>query len=207
MNLFKMPTPAFLIHPKITVYRSEIEAGDLGDVGKFYTCEDWHGCYVFTIDDKYIYPPDYASRMIETIEKYGRKAVVSCHGRLIKPNCTSYYMDPAEMFLLGAAVETDTFVHECGTGCMALHTDTVKVPLEIFTHTNITDILVSRWLQKQKIPILIMQHRYGWVRFSPKADHVYSIHNFCNREDSIQTQLVNSFKWKINTCPEAHAIQ
>lgn len=200
-NYEDRPTPKFLKHPKIIVYRSENEAGDIGDVGKFYCCEEWKDCYVFTIDDKYIYPSDYASRLIITIEKYGRKAVVSCHGRLIKPNCKSYYMDPEQQFNLGGLVKEDIFVHECGTGCMALHTDTFKFTLDMFPYTNMSDILAGIAMQKAKIPILIMAHKQGWTWFSPKCNNIYSIHNFCNRVDTIQTETINNFKWKINICP------
>jgi hypothetical protein len=200
-NFEHKPTPAFLKHPKIVVYRSEHEAGDIGDVGKFYCCEEWTDCYAFTVDDKYIYPPDYAARLIETIEKYGRKAVVSCHGRNIKPHTKSYYKDPDAMFSLAGEVAEDTFSHELGTGCMALHTDTFKITLDLFTLTNVSDILVSMALQKSNIPILMMAHQSRWVGVSLKIDHVYAIHNFCAGKDEIQTNLINSVQWKINTCP------
>jgi hypothetical protein len=206
LNNFQVETPQFLKHNKIKVFRSENEAGDLGDVGKFWCCESWSDAYIFTIDDKYIYAPDYAKKMIECIEKYGRKAVIACHGRLIKPNCISYYMDVKEMFTLGGNVPDDIFSHELGTGCMALHTDTFTFTLDIFTYTNMTDILASMALQKAGIPILIMKHQLGWVRVSPKCDQVYSIHNFYNRNDNIQTKLINSFKWKINKCNVAQLI-
>jgi hypothetical protein len=199
-NFGSKPTPPYLKHPKIIVFRSEDEAGDIGDVGKFYCCEEWKDCYAFTVDDKYIYASDYASRLIATIEKYGRKAVISCHGRLIKPNCVSYYMDPLAQFNLGGEVKEDTFVHECGTGCMALHTDTFRFTLDMFPFTNMSDILAGIALQKENMPILIMAHKQGWIWFSPKCDNVYSIHNFCNRSDTIQTKTVNEFQWKINTC-------
>lgn len=201
-NFEKQQTPAYLVHPKITVFRSEEEVGDIGDVGKFYCCEEWENCYIFTVDDKYVYAQDYTKRLIETIEKYGRKAVVSCHGRLIKPNCKSYYMDPAQQFNLGGEVKEDTFVHECGTGCMAFHTDTFQFKLSMFNYTNMTDILAGIALQKVNVPILIMAHEQGWVWFSRKCDNVYSIHNFLNRADHIQTRIVNEFSWKINTCPQ-----
>jgi len=201
LNNYKdIATPIFLNNPKITVYRSENEVGDIGDVGKFYCCEEWKDTYVFTVDDKYIYAADYAKRLIDTIEKYGRKAVISCHGRLIKPNCTSYYFDPEEQFNLGGEVKEDIFVHECGTGCMAFHTDTFQFKLSMFGYTNMSDILAGIALQKANVPILIMAHKQGWVWFSPKCNNVYSIHNFLNRKDTIQTDMVNEFKWKINTC-------
>lgn len=194
-NFGDKPTPSFLINNKINVYRSEQEAGDIGDVGKFYCCDDWSDCYAFTIDDKFIYPPDYVSRMIVTIEKYNRMAVISCHGRTIKPDCSSYYQDPDKAFSITGEVKEDIFSHILGTGCMALHIDTFKFDLSIFTHTNISDILVSMALQKAKIPVIIMKHERRWIQVSNKFNQVYSIHSFCSNHDRFQTDLVNSFNW------------
>jgi hypothetical protein len=109
-------------------------------------------------------------------------------------------MEPAEKFNLGGEVKDDTFVHECGTGCMALHTDTFRFTLDMFTFTNMSDILAGIAIQKQSVPIVIMAHKQGWTWFSSKCDNVYSIHNFLNQADAIQTKTINEFKWTIFTC-------
>jgi hypothetical protein len=200
LNSFQIPTPRCFNNPKIKVYRSENEVGDIGDVGKFYRHDTWRDCYVFTIDDKYIYPPDYVWVMTDCIEKYNRRAVISCHGRMIKPKCRSYYLDPGEMFSLLADVKKDIFVHELGTGCMAFHSDTFKVDFEMFPYTNMSDILLSMEMQNKNIPLLVMGHSRKWIKLSPKADQQYSIHSFFNQCDQLQTELVNGFDWKIRTC-------
>lgn len=192
--------PAILRHPKINLIRSQDEVGNLGDVGKFYLCSTWTEGYIFTVDDKIIYPKNYAEKHIEAIERYGRKAVVSCHGRLLKPNCSSYYHDPQAFYgVLGTLIQ-DCFAHELGTGAMAFHADTVKVSLDEFPYINMTDIYFSMKLQRERIPILIRQHFKGDFRLSNKHDEHHSIHNTFNKDDRFQTDTVNEFAWAVITC-------
>ncbi len=193
--------PAFLIHPKITTYLGFEHIGDMGDVGKFYNCENWKDAYIFTVDDKILYPIDYTKKMIATIQKYKRKAVVSAHGRIFNDRkCTSYYFD-CKVFrgcLMGFA--KDEWVHEIGTGAMAFHTSTIpQVDLEVFPKTNMTDIYFSMWLQELNIPMMNPARANRWIGISTKHDDNYSIHNICNKNDAVQTNLVNSVEWKINT--------
>ena len=63
LNLFET-VPGFLKHPKIKIYRSQDCLGDLGDVGKFYKCDEWTEGYIFTVDDKLLYPKTYVKDMI-----------------------------------------------------------------------------------------------------------------------------------------------
>lgn len=197
--------PKILIHPKINILRSQDHLGDLGDVGKFYPCDTWNEGYIFTVDDKIIYPKTYAQDQIKAIEKYGRKAVVSCHGRMIKPNCYSYYNDFASFYCVYSNVFEDIFVHELGTGVMAFHYSTVKVDLDIFPTINMTDIYFSIALQRRNIPILVRKHFRGDFKVSKKYDDTYSIHSTFNKnkKDEFQTKVVNDFSWKINKCPLA----
>jgi hypothetical protein len=194
--------PAFLNHIKINIFSSQKELGDLGDAGKFYCCENWNKAYVFTVDDKLIYPKDYTLKMIAKIEEYCRKTVISCHGRIIKKNCSSYYHDPLKQFNAVGKVPKDEFVHEIGTGVMALHTDTVKpgIKLDVFPYKNMSDILFGMEMQRRGVPMLIMAHAAYWIGINQKMDHEYSIHNIMNKKDGWITQYVNDFNWKIRKC-------
>lgn len=192
--------PAFLIHPKITTYRSQDHLGDIGDVGKFYKVASQRG-YIFTVDDKIIYPPDYVAQMIQTIERTGRKAAVSNHGRNFHTDrkCRSYYFDCYTfMYMLGYPL---TFVHEVGTGVLAWHSDTLSAPLSWFPHTNMTDIYFSLECQKRKIPLVIHPHKKDWLKLGTKHNETISIHASCNRSDEFQTKVINDFDWEIFTCP------
>lgn len=192
--------PAFLKSAKICIFKSQDHYGDLGDVGKFFKCNTWEDAYIFTVDDKILYPDNYTQKMIAVIEKYKRQAVVSCHGRIFfdRP-CKTYYFDNKEYFCFANGLPEDRFVHELGTGCTAFHTDTIpQIDLKIFETTNMSDIWFSVWLQKLNVPIVIPARKDRWLFVSRKHDDSYSIHNFCNKNDQFQTEVINKNKWKIN---------
>lgn len=189
--------PNFLEHEKINVYLSQQEIGDLGDVGKFYKIPQAKG-YIFTVDDDFIYPNDYASRFIEAIEKYNRKIVVSIHGRVLKPNLVSYYRDFYRMYAACHNVPMDAWVHEIGTGVTAWHSDTFSLELTMFQYANMSDILLSMEFQKAKIPMLVLAHRSNWIKGATKHDHSFGIYYSVKDKDQFVTELVNSFNWQMH---------
>lgn len=192
--------PDFLHHPKINIFRSQENLGDLGDVGKFFMCDEWKG-YIFTIDDKIIYPPDYTKSMIYAIEKYGRRAVVSHHGRIMKPDCESYYRDYAHSVSCLDHNPEDIFGHVLGTGVMAFHSSTFRFNLDIFESTNMSDIWMSIALQLAGIPIVLLKHDAGYIRLSLLQDNNMSISAQCSHRDQPQTDAVNAVEWHTHTCP------
>lgn len=200
--------PEFLIHPKITCYLGKTHVhpvygptGDLGDVGKFINTPREKG-YIFTVDDKLVYPVDYAEKMIETVEFYQRKAVISCHGRIFPPRAvTSYYGDLQEYFGCTKNVLTDRFAHELGTGVMCYHSDTFKIDLTWFGFTNGTDIQLSAVLQRKKIPILVRRHFMTWIKISKHYDSSVSISSQFSQSDAdkFKADFVNRHQWEVNT--------
>jgi hypothetical protein len=193
--------PHFARHPKIRIFESEKEYGDLGDVGKFFLCEEWNNAYIFTTDDKIIYPGNHTKVMIETIEKYNRKAVISNHGRIFHTDrpCKTYYWDCKEFLGCLATVSSDRFVHEIGTGVMAFHTDTFKPTLEMFPRANMTDIYISIELNKLGIPRVVRAHREYDYRISRNWPHAHSISQTLNKNDKIQTDTINNVQWEIHS--------
>jgi len=192
--------PDFLTHAKINCFRSQDHLGDMGDVGKFFRVANQKG-YLFTVDDKILYAPDYVIQMVETIERTHRKAAISNHGRNFYKNrpSKSYYFDIEESFSYQLTYPL-TFVHEVGTGVLAWHSDLVMPTLSWFPNSNMTDIYFSIECQKRGIPLVIHPHVKGWLKLGTKHDENYSIHSFCNRSDEFQTKVVNDFDWQILTC-------
>ncbi len=193
--------PDFLYHPKIRYFKSQIHAGDLGDAGKFFPVESLKG-YIFTVDDDLLYPPDYAKTMIHNIERHKRRAVVTCHGRLFHPNrpVKSLYRDFAQAFSC-LKFTPEAFIHLPGTGVTAFHSDTCLPPLSAFEASNMADVWMALFCQKNKIPVFCIQHPSKWIRESQNYDRHYTIWNFCHANDSFQTEQINSIKnWKLYTC-------
>jgi len=189
--------PKFLKGPTIKIFRSEKEIGNIGDVGKFYTCEKIKG-YHFTIDDDLIYPANYVSTFINEIERYQRKAVIGIHGRLFDKIPThSYYHGFSEAYSCLRKVAFDKRVHIIGTGALAYHTDTIQFKLSDFETSNMGDIWFSLKANKLKVPLVVIKHANGWLKESEKYDKDYTIYNFCHRKEQMQTEIINSHNWQI----------
>lgn len=197
--------PDFLNNAKITLYISADIWGvdnDPGDVAKFYNVRFQKG-YIFTVDDKFIYPTDYTQYLIKAIEDKNREAVVSLHGRNFHTNrkMTSYYYDSKDFFGCLNDVDITQYVHELGTGMMAWHSDTVKWPSKIttvFPRRNMTDVYASVFFNENSIPRVIVAHNQGYIRISPKHnDKAFSISMNTSSRDQIVTEVVNSINWKL----------
>jgi len=96
---------------------------DLTDNGKFYRLEKDFSKdpeYFFTCDDDLIYPPDYVSKTIEAIEKYG--CIITHHGRQLQGTFLDYYTMHKTFRCLND-VHSAEIVDVCGTGVTAFRTD------------------------------------------------------------------------------------
>ncbi len=187
--------PELESNAKIKCYFSENECGDLGDAGKFFTCDQIRG-YHFSIDDDIIYPGDYVSTMIQAIEQHERRVVVSCHGRLFEQlPVQSYYKGHTAAFSCLGNVAVPVFAHVIGTGVLAFHSDTIKLQLAIFEYSNMADIWFSKHCNENNVPRLIIPHIKGWLKLSNKYDDNGSIYRHQSINDSFQTQITNSVDW------------
>lgn len=189
--------PIYLHHKKIKWYYSDHHLGDLGDAGKFYQVEKIKG-YHFTIDDDIIYPPDYVITLINAIEVNQRKAIVSLHGRIMPPHkVQSYYKNALQQFSCLRNLNQDSAAHIVGTGVMAYHTDTLRIPFKVFEAINMADIWFSKYCNENNIPRLILQHRAGWIRESAHVDHCGTIYTQNVNDCQLQTEICNSVNWTL----------
>jgi hypothetical protein len=195
-DYLKQPT-AFLRKPdfdKIQVFRSQ-DFGDLGSLGKFFTDGTEFTGFKFTIDDDILFPPDYVQTLTSWLNKYDRKIAVGVHGGNLNLPVESYYKSLNNIFgRFENPLPEARFVHSLGTGTMAYHTDLMDITQEFFIGKNFDDPQVSSFLQKRKIPRLIVPRRYKWL---VNIDRAYgqSIHNNRRTVDRLATQIVNEADW------------
>ena len=165
-----------------------IRAGDnnLGDANKFYGCEYFEG-YVFICDDDLIYSPGYVDFMIGQIEKHGRKAVISLHGRIFnKFPITSYTRDFERIFCLRGN-DKERQVHIVGTGVLAFHSDAINLSIDYFESKNMADIWFSIACDKQGVKRIVPAFEKGLVK------HL-------NPKNTIASTLVNGHEKQVNAC-------
>jgi len=190
-NFYQIPD--FLKHPKIKIYQSQKELGDLGDAGKFYNAANIKG-YHFTIDDDIIYPPDYVKTLIHAIERNKKEYIITVHGRKFNhAPVKSYYHSAEVQVSCLRACSNDTIVDIPGTGVMAYHTDTINLSINDFKASNMGDIWVGKVAKEKNVKILAIKHNAGWLKDGNNVKVVESIYHQLAGNDSFQTEVVNSF--------------
>lgn len=182
--------PVFLEdNPKIKL-KYDIEWGDNGDLDKFHSVNDLQG-YMLICDDDLIYPPDYAQKMIEAVDRYQRKALISVHGSIMFPLPVAHYY-------------TDRYVYEClndvlqevqvqigGTGVMAFHSD-IGFDFDAKEKTvNMADIHIAVWAGNKDIPTVVIPHLTGWIKHSPYVTYDMTIAGKNGWNTFEQVDLIN----------------
>jgi len=169
----------------VEIYDSSTSMGDRGDVGKFYFADEPNQLYL-SCDDDLLYPKDYVSSLKSSFEKYGRKSVLTYHGSLLRSPMFNYYACRTSYACLREHVG-DSHVDIGGSGVMAFYTAELIVDLDFFEHPNMSDIYISILSKQQGFPIIVLEHRQGWIKYNEVPDTIYNKHrNNC----AIQTELV-----------------
>lgn len=173
------------------LYGSSHNWGDIGKFGGFqYGEEDF---YYFTCDDDLIYPPDYCERMIEWIDFFEKKAVVSLHGSYLSElPIKSYYRNRKTIPCLG---DEDDLVRVIfpGTGCAAFHSSTVRPLMKDFKVPNMADIWFGLILQREEVPAIVLPHSGDYLTYNPDLPLQDTIWGRYNKDDFVQTAIVNQF--------------
>lgn len=177
--------PKELIDNKIS---AEITDNIKGDAYKFLKLTDSNG-YFFTIDDDLLYPKNYSDFMINGIEKYKRKSIVTLHGRNFKQfPIKSYYKDSNSLHHFNKQQNIDLNVLFGGTGVMAFHTDLFKVDIDYFKHPNMADIWIGKYAYENKIEIKSLKRDKNFVVQQNIDDSIWDVGM---KNDTIQTKIVN----------------
>ena len=190
LNNFKT-VPKEFIREKIEIHQGE----DLRSTGKLFWAMNPDE-YYFCIDDDLIYPPTYAEDMVNKLNEYDDKIVVSLHGKRLKEGHKKSYFRSFTMSLhcLGN-VNEDTFVHVIGNGVSAFNTNNVKIDYTKFKYHYMDDIEVSIQLQKQNIPALVRAHKQNYLIYNkPKGLTLFEEYN---KNDATQAEMINTIEWTL----------
>lgn len=186
--------------------------GDLGDVGKFYfsskEMKSRFGIsgYVFTCDDDIIYPDWYVSRTKVKLDDSADKGVIfSYHGSKLPRRCTNYHPQKKQ-FPVKGTVPMLTHVHVAGTGCMAYSHSLFCPSLEIFKHTNMSDIYVAEWAKKNNVSLYVLPHKKGDFRVADVKETIWnstSKHDGSDMDRSREiNKLVSGIRWESLSRPQ-----
>jgi len=177
--------PVELYDKKINIYICD---NSLGDAFKFIALQNSNG-YFFSCDDDIIYPKDYSKFMIEAVNRYKRKNIISLHGRSFNNfPILSFYRSSINRGYCLRTHEKDTVVQFGGTGVMCFHTDLMKIPISYFEHPNMADVFIGKFAKENNIKTICAKHKAGFIIQQITPDNIYA--KTC-RNDRIQTQIVN----------------
>lgn len=208
-------TPPFLLAPYISVVRSNEKAtslGDIGDVGKFFWCNNLSTDFHLTADDDILYPPNYVSKLLQFRREFRAPIVVGVHGIRLKQDLLSpkvsgrrakgYYAS-REVWMATERVAEPVAVHIIGTGTMLYKVDEVgEIPIEsTFPEPNMADIWFGLFAQRKRLPMMVIPHEEGWVKEVNGTfdDSIYKRSTKHRLSDRAQTQAALSIdEWHIH---------
>lgn len=177
--------PTELYDKKINLF---ITDNSRGDAFKFIALNNSDG-YFFTVDDDLIYPPDYADYMIKKINEYGKKNIITLHGRNFnKFPINSYYKSQSDKYHCLHDVSQDVKVQFGGTGVMCFHTGLLKLNIDYFQHPNMADVWIGKAAKENGIPIICVKHKKGYINYSEQRETIFD--SYLNNDET-QTNVAN----------------
>lgn len=192
-NGFKKPE----IDKALLEYPCEIECKvskiNHGDSAKFYW--SYEDGYHIICDDDIIYPQDYVFKMIEAVEKYNRKAIITIHGKHFNnPPIKNFYSDCKVRAHVRRDLEQDTPMHCPGTGVLAYHSSLFRPQQKDFKVANMADLWIGILANKLNIPVWAIAHKGDWCKVQYCKETIFST---AHRKPQRITKLANSIKWKL----------
>ncbi len=191
--------PKCLYNKKITITHAK-NYGDLGDTGKFLgLCNNGFSKnnYSITIDDDIIYPNNFVKNLIHKSKQYNDKVIITYHGGILPKNVKSY-KDERNLIHFNDTNKNDIFVNICGTGCSLYPPNLLNLKMTDFKRNNTSDLFVAIEAQKQKIPIVVIEHKN---KLFETLDYQYNLWNNeeknLNNLGKLNTNDAKKIKWKV----------
>jgi hypothetical protein len=156
--------PECLLHDKITPLLGKDHEGDLSATGKVYPLNYIKDGYCFTLDDDFVFPADYISRMKHAIDRFDKKAIMTVHGSIFAPNADWYY-ERSIVYEVKQALDTYRFVNLPGSATLAFHTSTLDIQYSDFPKTPMVDLQFAIQALEQQVPILAIPREESWLSF------------------------------------------
>ena len=154
--------PTFLTYQEGILSRDA--PGGLGAEGKFYWFDKEKFDYYLTVDDDLLYPPDYASRLINEFEARQRKTIVGVHGFVFSEPIVSYTDSRLKKYKCTYDLPSARPVHVIGSATAILHPETIQLSLKDFPRRNMADLQLAIAAQKQKIPMVVIAREENWIK-------------------------------------------
>lgn len=133
-------------------YADEAISGNQGDAGKFHWADAQDGYYL-TCDDDLVYDEHYVAWMIENVQHWGGRAIVTAHGRIYEGAPHDFLSDNRDgtQHDFSRSVGDGAWINWPGTGCMAADLSVRTLPVHNLV-PNACDNVLALWGQIFHIP-------------------------------------------------------
>ena len=177
--------PVFLVDDQVIAHIGP----DIGDVGKFFWCDDATG-FCLTVDDDIVYPPNYVEAMVNQVERFGRKACVGVHGAVLTHVPVNDYYADRQVFHFRDSLTRGRPVHILGTGTLCWHASTLELSVADFPSPNMADVWFALNAQRNAVPLVSVPRSHEWLKDTEHSSDSNSIWGTRVTAD-LQTQAVN----------------
>lgn len=132
-----------------------------GAATKLRWADRWDGTY-FACDDDLAYPPDFCDVLERWLEHWGRRAIVSTHGRVLRPSARSFF-DTIWTCRTLDELPRGRWVNWLGACALAFDT-ALEVPAT-FPGRNLEEPCLAVWAQERRVPLWVVPHPAGWLEY------------------------------------------
>ena len=147
----------------VVVLDGREHAGNLSANGKVYPLRFLKGCLVLTVDDDFLYPPDYVRRIRRVLDAFGNRCCVTIHGSVLPPRLDWYY-DRSKVFVSHRRLDGMQLINLAGSGTFAFHQSTLRCTAEDFLPEVMVDLRFSLLARERRLPIWSPPRPEGWLR-------------------------------------------
>jgi hypothetical protein len=148
----------------IIVLDGREHVGNLSANGKIYPLKYMQDCTIFTLDDDFIFPPDYVAQNLAVLRRFKGQCAVTTHGSIF-PMRTDWYYERTHIFMSTNAVRSLELCTLAGSGTFAFDQRVLKVNPDDFFAEIMVDLRLSLLARDAGLPIWVLPRTAGWLHF------------------------------------------
>lgn len=137
-------------------------SGDLSARGKVYPLKFMTDCRVFTLDDDFIYPPDYVVRNERILDLFKGRCVVTTHAGIF-PQHVDWYYERTVTMPARSAVPSLQICSLAGSGTMCFDQKTLPLDLDELLVETMVDLQMSIAARTAGLPIMVVPRSENWL--------------------------------------------
>jgi len=152
--------PAFAQDDRIV---SIVGGPDLSAIGKTVAFDYISNSIVLTVDDDFVYPADYVSRLLSILQRHQGRALVCVHGSIFAPGAQWYY-ERSTVYTSRKSLGACSFAMLAGSGTAAFDQSALNARYEQFAGQVAVDLKLSLLARNHGIPIICIDREAEWLK-------------------------------------------